>query len=831
MAELLRVLFVEDSEDDCLLCVDELRQQGFDPRWVRVETESAMREALEDRPWDAVLCDYCMPKFDAPSALELMHQLGEDLPFIIISGTVGEDLAMDAMRAGAHDYLMKDNLKRLGPAIERELREAEVRRERRMVIEKVHHLNRVLRATRNVSRLIVHEKDPQRLIQQACDLLAETRGYTNAWITLVDERRRPQMCAGGCFGEAWEGLSEHLSSGDLPACAAAAIAEQEVVITEERRPCCTECVLREHMGDHKSMTVRLAHRDQLFGVMAVGLPGELAVDSEEKSLFLEVARDVAFALQSIKTEKELASETALTDAAFRALADTFFAFNPKTGQALRWNGAFRRVSGYTDAEIAKLPAPQSYFDTADLRKAAAATQEVLERGIAQVEMDLVTKDGSRIPTEYIATATSIPGESEDEVLLIAIGRETTERKRLQAQVAQSDRLASVGVLAAGVAHEINNPLTYVLYNLQTLTEDLPRLTEAVVRLQHSLGAQTAVDALGETAEVLGTDWLNDIVTRSNDAEDGARRVRDIVKDLKTFSRVDEERSVPVNLSDVIDSAINMVSNEIKYRARLVKEYGEIPTLLANDGKLAQVFLNLLVNATHAIEEGDVKGNEIKVRTRVEGELVVAEVHDTGCGIPESELRRVFEPFFTTKEVGLGSGLGLSICRNIITSIGGEITVESKPGEGTCFFVRLPVAQVLKATKTAAVPAVQRSVRGRFLIIDDEPHVAKALTRMLASEHEVMAVTSGARAKEILDSDQAFDGILCDLMMPDITGMDLHDWLAGRHPVLAGKMIFVTGGVFTPRGKAFLKRVENPRLEKPIDPQNLRAWLRKAVTAK
>jgi CheY-like chemotaxis protein len=232
-------------------------------------------------------------------------------------------------------------------------------------------------------------------------------------------------------------------------------------------------------------------------------------------------------------------------------------------------------------------------------------------------------------------------------------------------------------------------------------------------------------------------------------------------------------------------------------------------------------------AAQAIEEGSVQQNEIRVRTWARGDEVMAEIADTGVGISRENLDHLFDPFFTTKQVGVGSGLGLSICHNIITTMGGAISVESKPGEGTRFTVMLPVSRAPVVEKAAEDEerAAAPGARGRFLIVDDEAHIGEAMERMLSDEHDTVFVESGARAMKLLEQDQTFDGVICDLMMPDVTGMDLHNWLADRNRELANRMIFITGGAFTPRAKAFLNQVENPRLEKPFDPRNLKAWLR------
>jgi signal transduction histidine kinase/DNA-binding response OmpR family regulator len=421
------------------------------------------------------------------------------------------------------------------------------------------------------------------------------------------------------------------------------------------------------------------------------------------------------------------------------------------------------------------------------------------------------------------------GDEEQELLVevagdIASALHSIELERLreasEVQLAQSDRLASMGMLAAGVAHEINNPLSYILYNLESLAEDFPEALDALnqcqARLVDRFGTEVVNEAMGTAASWSTAVNLPDIQARFRDALRGTRRIRDIAQGLKTFSRVEQDQLEPVHLMDVVEAALNMCSNEIKYRARVVKEYSKTPALMASEGRLSQVFLNLLVNAAHAIDEGDVEGNEIRVRTWVEDQQIIAEVRDTGSGIAPEHMSRLFEPFFTTKAVGAGSGLGLAISRGIIESYGGEITVDSLLGRGTTFQVRLPTGA--SSTTTPPPPtavAEPNRARGRVLIVDDEDAIRTAMARML-KEHETVERATGYAARELLEQDQAFDLILCDMMMPQLSGMDLHAWLLETYPRLAQQLVFVTGGAFTPRAREYLEACDNHKLEKPFD---------------
>lgn len=515
MGQPLRALIVEDRESDALLLLRELRRGGFDVTSERVDTGDAMRAAFAKGAWDIVLADYAMPTFSAPEALKCMQDHRLDLPFIIVSGTVNDEIAVEVMRAGAHDFMAKGNFARLIPAVQRELREATLR---------------------------------------------------------------------------------------------------------------------------------------------------------------------------------------------------------------------------------------------------------------------------------------------------------SERLKMQEQLLIADRMASVGTLAAGVAHEINNPLASLMVNLQLASAELTQLRVAV------RGA-ARVDDPGVEAR------LGAIDEHLRDATEGSERVRQIVRDLRIFSRSDEARTGPVDVHRVLDSSCRIAWAEIRHRARLVKDFGEVLPVEGNEGRLGQVFLNLIINAAQAIPEGRAATNEIRLVTRMdENGRVVVEVRDTGVGIAESLLGRIFDPFYTTKPIGVGTGLGLAICHRIITALDGEVRVQSQIAKGTTVRVTLPAAHSDAPQPSPAAAPEDVGPRGRVLVVDDEPMLVRAFRRILASEHDVQVETSAAVALERVVLGERFDVILCDLMMPNVTGMDLHASLLRLAPDQAERMVFMTGGAFTPGAREFLDRVLNTRVEKPIDPAGLRSLL-------
>jgi PAS domain S-box-containing protein len=459
----------------------------------------------------------------------------------------------------------------------------------------------------------------------------------------------------------------------------------------------------------------------------------------------------------------------------------------RQGSFVYANGAFVSTLGYPSAAALYVVPLNQLVHADDVALLEARVNTILENGRPPPHAYTVRRyDGSTVLLE----TSSVPFEYEGQQSVLTMARDVTERRMLQARLVQSDRLAALGTMAAGVAHEINNPLAYVMLNLDWIARKL------------SEGARDPQSIEG-LAEML------------HEARRGAERVATIVRELRSFSRADGEKRHAVDVAEVVKSAIKIAAHEIRSRAKVMTSFEPARLVWANEGRLEQVVLNLLLNASQALPEGTSATNEIRAEVRSGSDgRVVLEVSDNGEGIPAEVLPRIFDPFFTTKPPGVGTGLGLSICHGIVAALGGQITVHSLPGEGTTFRVVLPAARD-DETPSSDPTSSTRGPRARVLVIDDELQIANTLRDLLSTDHEVVATTTGAEGLAAIHSGADFDVIFCDLMMPGMSGIDLFERLRDEGKGLEKRIVFMTGGAFTTPIAEFLASVENRRVEKPF----------------
>jgi PAS domain S-box-containing protein len=469
------------------------------------------------------------------------------------------------------------------------------------------------------------------------------------------------------------------------------------------------------------------------------------------------------------------------------------------------NTAAARMLGARNPEDALGVPITDFLHPDDAKLAATRIGQLYQTGVRHpepAEYRSRSLDGRELYVEISA----IPTEYHGKPAVLAFARDVTERKAIQARLVEADRLAALGVLSAGIAHEINNPLAYLLLNLEYLSRELPNLAR-------------------------DPSQLDVLMLRVRDACHGAERVASIVRDLRTFARADDGVRGPVDVRAALEAALNIAGNEIKQKATLIRDYELVPPVEANPNRIEQVLLNLLLNAVQSLPP-DAQGQEIRASLRTGAGQVAIIIEDTGSGIPEDLLGKIFDPFFTTKPVGVGTGLGLPICRSIVRGLGGEITVRSTPGQGSQFTVTLPassgrVPEKIERPRPASVPPPKR---GKILIVDDEISVARTLKALLENEHDVSLAESGSQALAAISAAPAggFDVIMCDLMMPGMSGMELYETVRRDYPGLEQRMVFMTGGVSMDRARQFLATCVNLTFEKPFDFERLRRTLRRLV---
>jgi nitrogen-specific signal transduction histidine kinase len=388
---------------------------------------------------------------------------------------------------------------------------------------------------------------------------------------------------------------------------------------------------------------------------------------------------------------------------------------------------------------------------------------------------------------------SVVCEWEGERAVMSFARDVTERKALQRRLVESDRLAALGTLAAGIAHEINNPLTYVELSAHRMRREL-----------------AAIDApLEVRARLRG---------HVDDIEHGVARIASITQSLRSFVKDDANSEGPVDLELVISRALKMVDNDLRYAARLVRDLAPVPPVVGNAARLEQVFVNVLINAIKALRPDPDRPHEIHVAIEPVGDHVTVTIRDTGCGIPAALRGRIFEPFFTTRDVGRGMGLGLSVSKTIVENQGGEIEVDSIEEVGTTVRVHLPAHRarpdVREPAGVAAPAAAVSSPRRRVLVVDDEALICRTIQQVLSKSHDVAVATSGSDALALVASSR-FDFILCDVMMPDMNGHELYRRVAAQHPGLERRFVFMTGAL-APGVAQVLEDLPNPWLAKPFE---------------
>lgn len=722
----LRALIVEDSEDDMLLMLRSLRRGGYILEYARVDTLSTMQAALE-QTWDVVIADYTLPAFSAPEALELLQSQGRDLPFIIVSGTIGEELAVAAMKAGAHDYIIKGNLTRLLPAVERELREAEERHKRRCA-------ERSLRESEERIRVQAQE------LSQANNALQD---YTKE----LEELYNQAPC--GYHSLDKNGVFIRINDTELKMLG---YTRDEVVgkkrfadlLTAQSLQTFQEnFLLFQQRGWVRDLELQTLRSDGT--ILPVSLSATALADSTGKYLMSRyVVIDISDRLQAeAKIREQAALLDITTDAIFvRDLAHRIVYWNKGAERLYGWEAA--TALGKNAIELLHRPGEA-------LPQFTAIETKLFQEGQWQGEFQHITAQGKTAIVE--SRWTLVRDETGNPKSILTVSTDITEKKQLEAQFLRVQRLESLGTLASGIAHDFNNILTPILAAVQLLPLKITTLDE------QSRGLLTLI-------------------------EDSTKRGAALVKQILAFARGAEGKRVPLQVKHILAEVMQVARQTFPKNISLHCDTSSpnLWTVAADANQIHQVLLNLCLNARDAMPSGGtlklcVENQQIDcayARMNLEapvGAYVMIKVTDTGTGIMPELMERIFDPFFTTKEPGKGTGLGLSTVLGIVKNHGGFINVDSEVGSGTEFRVYLPATfdDISPPKEELALLGGQQEL---IMIVDDEPLIQQVIQNTLeAYNYRTLLASDGFEAISLyVERPERVSAVLMDIMMPSIDGL-------------------------------------------------------------
>lgn len=482
--------------------------------------------------------------------------------------------------------------------------------------------------------------------------------------------------------------------------------------------------------------------------------------------------------------------------------------------------AMDELLGYARPDSLVQVRPREFFERHFPKGQKFGNFELLELGLhcaregASEHTTITGLAGVSFPAEVRYAPVTLGGTS---ALLVSI-RSLSQLEELRAQLKRAERLASIGALSSGVAQAINNPLAYIATNVAYCMERIRYLEEL-------LGGSASMQ-VDDPRTLRGL--LLPISEALAEAHQGASRVEQLARALWTLVEGDEEGAL-VDLSQLLEAAIQMSLGEHRHRARLRTEFSGGGSVRASTTRLTQVFVNLIANSAQAFEEDLPTRNRITIRVHKRTPQLLIDIEDNGPGMSRDVLTRAFEPFFTTRALGQGSGLGLTIAKNLVEAMGGTLELHSEAGRGCLARVVLPEAHAQASERPRQNPTAT-GMRKKILVVDNEPLIVRAVSRLLQNDHDLETAENGREALELILHDGPFDLIICDLVMPEMSGMDLFRELERVAPEAIGKFVFLTGGAFTEQSAAFLRSTPCPTLEKPLQPDVLRAFVRGHSTA-
>ena len=791
----LRVLFLEDDPADVELCLEELKRAGVAVSADLVQTPEDFQARLHAASYDLILADYNLPGWTGMDALEALRTDGQDIPFVLVTGKLGEETAVECIKKGAADCVLKDRLVRLPLAVRRALQEKVLRQERIRAEEKILRLNRLYSVLSNLGQTIVRVSDRDELLREVCRIAVEQGQFRMAWCGLLDpatQRIIPVAHCGiqeGCLEKARVSADERtegpvktaLRTGQHFVCNETGSAHCVLPWREDASPC----------GYRASAAFPVQVQGRVIGALSVYASEPGFFDEDNVTLLDQVAADVSFALESMEREaqrgraeeeraqalarEEAARAQARAEARFRELLeaapDAILQIDHDDSIVLV-NAATERLFGYTREELLGQPVtkliPERCRDVYT-RLRAACLGHATSRVMGPEELSARRKNASELFVEMNLS----PVQTEAGNLITCIIRDIAERKHLEEQLRQSQKMEAVGRLAGGVAHDFNNLLTIIGGYSQMLLDGL----------RGKDPARRDLEAVVEAAN----------------------RASALTRQLLAFSRRQIVQPKVLDLNRLITKMHKMLRPVIgeDIELKLVLKKG-LRRVKADPGQLEQVLMNLAVNARDAMPRGGelvIETAEVDCRESdtgpetdlAPGNYILLVVRDSGHGMDAETRSHIFEPFFTTKGRGKGTGLGLSTVYGIVKQSGGEITVESEVGRGATFRIYLPAFEA-PPRETELVSPDHPPAEGAetILLVEDEAGLRKLAREMLRKQgYRVMEAGGGPEALRVWDRNpDRIDLLLTDVVMPQMSGRQLAEQLRAARPDL--KVLYMSG---------------------------------------
>ncbi|MBK9940929.1 MAG: response regulator [Kouleothrix sp.] len=802
------ILIIDDSQQICALLAEYiLPELGYASAIANTGRQGLNR--LRQRLPDLILLDLQLPDTSGLDLLRVIAQEGYDVPVILMTAHGSEGIAVEAFRLGARNYLIKPFSETEAQAvIDQALRERRLKREKeqltRNLQQRVKELTVLYSIGQSVSSLLDLEELLERIVEAAVYITRAEEGF----LLLRDQS------ADELYLRAAKNLGEQRAQRmrmPIEDTLAGQVIRSGKPVRLDKASAGSALKVKTGFLVRALLQVPLTVGNQVIGVLAVdNQQAERSFSENDQYLLLALADYAAIAIENARLYSEIKNSEARYRDLFANAYDLIFTLDRQLHiQSINKVGAV--LTGFTEEQLIgralhDVAVPEAW-ESAELRFADL----LIGNPTQPFELQLRRHDDEKVVLEVSARLMHDRGRPGG---VHCIARNLTERRRLEEQLIHSEKLSSIGQLVAGVAHELNNPLTSISGYTQLMLRDAS----------------------------LRDDMRDDLKHINTQADRAAR----IVQNLLVFAREHRpERSI-VNLNEVFRNTLSLRAYQLRVdNIAVVLDFApDLPATIADPFQLQQVILNLINNAHHAITERGGAGTltlQTYLSTQPAGDgsgkaqpMVVLAVGDTGIGIAPRDLNRIFDPFFTTKPVGQGTGLGLSICFGIVQEHGGRIWAESEPGIGTTLSVALPLIQdgvngADNPTDDEHARANEPAPRCRVLVVDDEEPVARLLARLLRQlGHEPMIVDSGAAALERLKR-EPFDLVLSDVKMPGMSGFELHQTIKQINPELASRLVFVTGDMLSAATQARIAQTGNPYIAKPFAIERIEALVRMLLT--